>query len=336
MNETAYECSVCPFECKADRETRFGVCRLPNRLLISHAQPHFYEEPSISGESQVPSLKGPLQAQGETDDSSQVFLLNQKLPLELPEPTRGGSGAVFFTGCNGRCMFCQNFKISQPEFWKFSTSIAEGEEGLLYVCETLLGEGVKNLNFVSPTPYSKLLADFLAKHKKKLPVPIVWNSNGYEKAETLKKLEGLVDVYLPDLKYFDDALALRYSGFRDYFHHATSAIQEMFRQVGFPQIGGDGYIRKGLIVRHMVLPGQVEDSKKVLDWIRETLGPKAHVSLMAQYFPTYKADQYPEVKRRLTPAEYDSISDYFMNLGFEDGLVQDLESADPSFTPEFL
>lgn len=303
-----YQCSICPFECKVDRKTRFGVCRLPNKLLISHVQPHFFEEPFISGECES----------------------------HVSSERSGGSGAIFFTGCNGRCAFCQNFQISQPDFWGAGDFKSVSDEALFTICSDLVEEKkVHNINLVSPTPYSELLVNFLKKYKKKIKVPIVWNSNGYEKVDTLKKLEGLVDVYLPDLKYFDNNLAFRYSLMPNYFDWASEAIKEMFRQAGHPQISRKGFIRKGLIIRHLVLPGYLEDSRNILDWIRAAFGKKAFVSLMSQYYPTHKAVQHPEINRTLTEDEYQKIADYFLSLDFEDGLIQDLDSADACFTPSF-
>lgn len=214
--------------------------------------------------------------------------------------------------------------------------IEADNQKLLNICLELVEKNkVHNINFVSPTPYSELLAEFLSKHKKNIPVPIIWNSNGYEKAETIYTLEGLVDVFLPDLKYFDPAIALKYSRMPNYFKFASDALLEMWRQVGASVIGEDGFIRKGLVIRHMVLPGLVEDSKKILTWIRSTLGPTAYVALMAQYYPTYRSSEFPEINRRLTPEEYLEISDYFLSLGFDDGLVQELGAAEESYTPTF-
>lgn len=282
-----------------------GVCGLPKGILVSHFQQHFFEEPMISGSASEASAMS-------------------------PEP-KCGSGTVFFTGCNGRCVFCQNYKISQS---RDSGSRVSFEE-LFEICLELIDSGARNINFVSPTPYTGLLVEFLEKFKGKIRVPIVWNSNGYERAETIRGLRGLVDVYLPDLKYFDDKLALKYSKMPGYFGFASDAVKEMLDQVGYPEIGKNGFIKKGLIIRHLVLPGCLSDSKKVLKWIRNELGKEAFVSLMAQYYPTHKACEFPEINRRLNSDEYDEIVDYFVDLGFEDGLIQELESADKKYTPDF-
>jgi len=324
-----YSCKICPFECGVDREKKFGVCGLPRKILVSKYQQHFFEEPMISG-------------------------------CACGGCENGGSGTIFFTGCNGRCVFCQNYEISQKENWGKKNLRNENkgqgnckthgenflnevdDEGLFKICEELIEKGAHNINFVSPTPYSEMLCEFLKKYKKSIGVPVIWNSNGYEKASTIKKLKGLVDVYLPDLKYFDEGLAVKYSSMPHYFKFASEAIKEMVGQVGWPalerdgaEIGGNGFIKKGVIIRHLVLPGQTCDSKKILKWIFDQFGAKAFVSLMAQYYPTYKACDYPEIDRCLTVDEYDDVSAYFIELGFEDGLVQELSSADFCYTPEF-
>ncbi|MBN1494900.1 radical SAM protein [Candidatus Peregrinibacteria bacterium] len=299
-----FSCTICPFNCKCDREKTFGVCGLPNKFLVSHVQPHFYEEPMISGCGE--------------------------------DQTKGGSGGIFFTGCNGRCVFCQNYLISQREFWEKKTQKESSEKELFEICLDLIeNKKCHNINFVTPTPYSHLLREFLIKYKDKIKVPIIWNSNGYERVETIKSLKGLVDVYLPDIKYFSNDLAIKFSKIPDYFNFASEAIKEMHSQVGFPRSGSGGMIEKGLIIRHLVLPENIEDSKKVLNWIKNTFNKKAHVSLMAQYYPVYKSKDFPEINRPLTKKEYANISDYFISLGFEDGLIQDLESSDQKYTPGF-
>lgn len=302
-----FKCKICPFECGVDRNLRFGVCGLPNKILVSHVQRHFYEEPFISG------------VEGATGTSGAI----------------GASGAIFFTGCNGKCVFCQNYKISQKEEWLKRDNREVSNEELFGICQRLIEEGAHNINLVSPTPYSHLLEDFLRSYKSRIGVPVIWNSNGYEKASTIRKLNGLVDVYLPDLKYFDSDLAVLFSSMPRYFEFASEAIGEMLKQVGWPEIGDDGFIKRGLVIRHLVLPGHLEDSKKVLRWIRDEFGPEAFVALMSQYYPTYKACEIAGVDRVLSENEHEEIIRYFEKLGFEDGLIQDLESADASYTPNF-
>lgn len=202
------------------------------------------------------------------------------------------------------------------------------------LCLKLKNQGAHNINLVTPTPYSDLLTKILPDIREKIGLPIVWNSNGYEKVETLKQLEGLVDVYLPDLKYGSNDLALKYSQAPNYFPTAISAIKEMVRQVPDIEIDEHGLIKKGVIIRHMVLPGQIEDSKKVLKAIKDNFGSKVWVSLMAQYYPVYHASNYPDLNRKLSLNEYEEIRKYYDELEF-DGYVQDLESATCVYTPKF-
>lgn len=312
----SHVCKICPFECGVNRVSQFGVCGLPWKILVSHYQRHFFEEPMISGSGNDEALGA-----GSGCDALR----------------RLGSGTVFFTGCNGKCVFCQNHKISQIENWKNGKcKVMEVDNLALFkICRELIDAGAHNINFVSPTPYTHLLAKFLKEYKSQLGVPVVWNSNGYEKVSSLQELDGLVDVYLPDFKYFDDELAVKYSGMPRYFEAASEALKEMYRQVGDLDVGGDGFAKKGLIIRHLVLPGCVDDSKKILKWIYDEFGPDSFVALMAQYYPTYKAKKYPSINRRLTQEEYDEVVSYFEELGFEDGLKQELSSAEESYTPEF-
>jgi len=252
------------------------------------------------------------------------------------DQSTGGSGGIFFTGCNGRCVFCQNFLISQREFWEKKPQKEVTNEELFNICLGLIeNKKCHNINFVAPTPYSHLIREFLLKYKEKIKVPIIWNSNGYEKVETIKSLNGLVDIYLPDLKYFEDDIAIKYSKMPDYFQYAKEAITEMYSQVGFPDLDENNMMKKGLVIRHLVLPGNIEDSKKILKWIYDTFGKKAYVSLMSQYYPIYKSKDFIEINRKLKNHEYNEVSDYFINLNFEDGLMQDLESNDPVYTPKF-
>lgn len=240
-----------------------------------------------------------------------------------------GSGTVFFSHCTMRCVYCQNHIISQEGFGK-EISLVRLKE----IFFRLEKEGAHNLNLVSPTQYTSQIIEALTMARREgLSLPVVWNSNGYELPSTLRRLEGLVDVYLPDLKYADEALAYRYSGVRNYFATATAAIREMWRQVGAPQLDRRGIIRRGLIIRHLVLPGHVENSLAVADWIAANLPHQVYVSVMAQYTPCYHADRFPEIKRRLTPEEYDAVVDYFLDKGLENGYIQELEAAETAYVP---
>jgi len=196
-------------------------------------------------------------------------------------------------------------------------------------------QGAHNVNLVSPTHYSDQLLPILELARARLKVPVVWNSNGYEKVETLARLEGLVQVYLPDLKYYSDALGRMCSSAPDYFRFASSAIAEMKRQVGRNRYDGHGIVEKGLIIRHLVLPGHAEDSKLLLEWIHDDLGPRTSVSLMSQYYPVHRAGELPGMGRRISQEEYDDVRHRFDDLGFEEGFAQDHSSASRDYTPDF-
>ena len=238
-----------------------------------------------------------------------------------------GSGAVFFSGCTLKCAFCQNYDISQENFGKPLTS-AE----LRAAFERLIDEGVQNINWVTPTHF---LPDILPALEPKLPVPVVYNCGGYESVETLRQLEGKIDVYLPDFKYSDNALAKKLSSAPDYFETASAAILEMYRQVGKPVIEGDE-MKRGVLVRHLVLPGCVDNSLGVLDWVAEHFrSGDILFSLMSQYVPMGRAAEMPPFDRRITELEYDSVLSYMMLLGIEDGYTQDFSSAERGYTPSF-
>ncbi len=238
-----------------------------------------------------------------------------------------GSGAVFFSGCTLKCAFCQNYDISQENFGKPMTS-AE----LRAAFERLIDEGVQNINLVTPTHF---LPDILPALEPKLPVPVVYNCGGYESVETLRQLEGKIDVYLPDFKYSDNALAKRLSSAPDYFETASAAILEMYRQVGKPVLEDDE-MKRGVLVRHLVLPGCVDNSLGVLDWVTEHFrSGDILFSLMSQYVPMGRAVEMPPFDRRITELEYDSVLSYMMLLGIEDGYTQDFSSAERGYTPSF-
>lgn len=238
-----------------------------------------------------------------------------------------GSGAVFFSGCTLKCAFCQNYDISQENFGKPMTS-AE----LRAAFERLIDEGVQNINLVTPTHF---LPDILPALEPKLPVPVVYNCGGYESVETLRQLEGKIDVYLPDFKYSDNALAKKLSSAPDYFETASAAILEMYRQVGKPVLEDDE-MKRGVLLRHLVLPGYVDNSLGVLDWVAEHFrSGDILFSLMSQYVPMGRAVEMPPFDRRITELEYDSVLSYMMLLGIEDGYTQDFSSAERGYTPSF-
>jgi len=237
-----------------------------------------------------------------------------------------GSGAVFFSGCALKCRFCQNYEISHNGFGR-RVSV----ERLREICFELIEQGAHNINLVNPTHFSRAILESL---EGGLPVPVVWNTGGYEKVETLRALEGRVQVYLPDLKYIDPESSRKYSAAQDYFDYAAPALKEMLRQVGPVELDDDAIIRRGLIVRHLILPGCAEESMRVLDWVAEEL-PGAWISLMAQYLPFGDVQGVDELDRRLTQEEYDRVVDHLMNLGLEDGFVQELSSSDEKYIPSF-
>lgn len=286
-------CRACPFDCGVDRSVKLGVCRAPEQFETSLAQLHHWEEPPISG-------------------------------------TRG-SGTIFFSHCNLRCKFCQNYEISQAGLGTRAVT----PERLLAIMLELEQQGAHNINLVSPTHYSDQLLPVLERARARLKVPVVWNSNGYEKADTIRRFEGLVQVYLPDFKYHSDELARQCSSAPDYFKHASAAITEMKRQVGQNRYDEHGIIEKGLIIRHLVLPGHAEDSKQILTWIHDDLGPRTHVSLMAQYYPAHRAAELPGMNRRLSVEEYEEVRSHFESLGFDEGFAQELDSAKREYTPDF-
>lgn len=235
-----------------------------------------------------------------------------------------GSGTVFFSGCSLRCAYCQNAPISHGNFGAPAPDLRR-------IFEQLIHQGAHNINLVNPTHFLHAILEAL---REPLPVPVVYNTSGYEMTDSLKSLEGKVRVYLPDLKYIDRASAGRYSGAPDYFEHAAQALGEMLRQQPEVVLDDDGVIERGVIVRHLILPGRAEESMRILDWIAQNL-PSAWVSLMAQYTPMGEARRFPEIDRRLTEQEYERVVEHLLALGLEDGYIQELSSADERYTPAF-
>jgi putative pyruvate formate lyase activating enzyme len=288
-------CECCPRRCGIDRLAgKTGFCRVGGDILLSHAGLHYGEEPPISG-------------------------------------TRG-SGTDFFAGCNLRCAFCQNWQISQ-DFDASKTNRLSIEE-LAGETLRLQADGAHNINFVSPSHMIFQMADAIqAARQKGLTVPVVYNSNGYDSVAALRQIRGLVDIYLPDIKYMDNALGRKFSVVTDYADVIPGVLREMFDQVGLLELDNDGIARRGLLVRHLVLPGQIENSKACLKFLAE-LPPEITVSIMSQYSPQYKACGIPELNRPLTAEEYDEITDYALELGLENAFVQTLESR-AAYLPDF-
>ena len=238
-----------------------------------------------------------------------------------------GSGAVFFSGCTLRCAFCQNGVISQENFGK-----PLSPAGLRAAFERLIDEGCQNINLVTPTHF---LPSILPALTPKHPVPVVYNCGGYESVETLRQLEGLVDIYLPDFKYSDDRLAAKLSAAPDYAETAAAAIREMYRQVGAAVIE-DEQMTRGVIIRHLVLPGCIDNSLGVLDWIAESFPKKdVLVSLMSQYVPMGRAKNMPPLDRRITQEEYDAVLSYLYLLELDNGYTQDFSAATAEYIPDF-
>lgn len=239
-----------------------------------------------------------------------------------------GSGTVFFAGCSLKCVFCQNYEISTLK----SVGKTVGVRELAGIFSRLAEQGAHNINLVNPTHFAAPIAEALRLQKP--PVPVVYNSGGYESLETLRMLEGLVDIYLPDFKYAENSLARELSAAPDYTERAQEAVLEMARQTGPAVLDGDGVMQKGTIVRHLILPGHTKNSIAALDWLAQNLPQGVLVSLMAQYVPCGRAAEYPEINRRITAREYRKVEEHLFSLGL-DGFVQELSSAKQAFIPPF-
>ena len=283
-------CNLCPRNCGAERtETRGGgVCGMPSLPVVAKAMLHQWEEPCLVGEH--------------------------------------GAGTVFFSGCNLRCVFCQNGVISQEGFGK-PVSV----ERLRQIFRQLIAQGAACLDLVTPTHFSHVVIEALG--EENWGVPVVWNCGGYEKVETLRHLEGKVQVYLPDLKYAMAEKAKKYSAAEDYFEVATAAIREMFRQTGPYQLE-NGQLKRGVLIRHLLLPGELENTRRVIDWVAETFQPgDVLFSLMSQYTPQPGAGG--NLARQVTRAEYRAAVSYMENCGIVDGFTQERTSAREEYTPDF-
>nr|WP_316615260.1 radical SAM protein [uncultured Ruminococcus sp.] len=282
-------CNQCPRKCNTERtEDHFGFCGVGELPKIARAALHFDEEPPISG-------------------------------------TRG-AGTIFFSGCNLKCVFCQNYEISETRQGVVITPYQLSEE-----YRKLEASGAQNIEFVTPSHYTDAILESLTYYQPRLP--LIWNSSGYDSIETLKRLEGVIDIYLPDFKYSDNALAKRLSHCGDYVETAAAAIDEMLRQQ--PRIIiENGVMQRGVIIRHLVLPSHTKNSIGVLELIKERYDTRALVSLMAQYMPAGKAADYPDINRKLTKREYHKVLDKYMELNL-DGFAQELDSSDKKYVPEW-
>ncbi len=292
------ECAICPRQCRIDRSVNSGYCGEGESVRVARASLHRWEEPCISGES--------------------------------------GSGTVFFSGCPLKCVFCQNKKISVGGKGKI-LSVLQLSNLFLRLQES----GAENINLVTPTHFTPQIAMALQKAKAEgLTIPVVYNTSGYEQVETLRLLEGLVDIYLPDLKYYSSQLSERYSKAPDYFKYASLAIEEMVRQIGPPVFGNSKVpekhiMRRGVIVRHMVLPGHTKDSQAVIQYLYHMYGERIYLSILNQYTPMPDLENYSELNRRVTKREYDKVIDYAIHLGVENAWIQEGSTAKESFVPDF-
>ena len=242
-----------------------------------------------------------------------------------------GSGTVFFSNCNLNCKFCQNYEISQLGKGKEITV-----EELANIFIEQQEKKAENINLVTPTMYAyQIIEAIKIARNNGLKIPIVYNTNAYETVETIKLLDGYVDIYLPDLKYYYDETAYKYSKIKNYFSTATEAIKEMYNQVGIPILDKNGMMKKGLMIRHLVLPNNIENSKQVLKWIKDNLDNNIYVSVMAQYFPTYLAKEDETINRKLTKKEYEEIENYLYSLDLDNGYIQELGEHEEEYVPNF-
>ncbi len=288
-------CTLCPRNCGVNREKdQLGFCGLDNKIKIARADLHFWEEPCISG--------------------------------------KNGSGTVFFSGCNMKCVFCQNYDISTLNKGYNITC-----EELADVFVKLQNKGANNINLVTPTHYVYDIIKALDIAKiKGLKIPVVYNSGGYEKADTIKMLKGYVDIYIPDMKYFSDKYSLEFSSAKNYFNIAKDALNEMYNQVGAPVFDEYGIMKKGVIVRHLMLPGLLFDSKKIIDYLYDTYKDDIYISIMSQYTPTGNVCNVKKLNRNLNPKHYETMIDYCEYKGVKNAYIQGIESADKEFIPEFF
>ena len=293
MREILKNCNLCPRNCGVDRTTTIGACGANDKLKLAYYSLHQWEEPVISGNR--------------------------------------GSGTIFFSNCNLKCIFCQNKKISTGGYGKEIS-----DERFIEICLELQEKGAHNINLVTPTHYVPIIGEILHKIKgKELFVPIVYNTSSYENIHTLMMMRGIVDIYLADLKYYDDKLAKKYSKVDNYFEYATLAIDEMYRQVGPCSFDKDGMMKSGLIVRVLILPGETEDAKKIIKYLYATFGNYIFISIMNQYTPIINSKRYPNLNRKVTDKEYDEVIKYALSIGVENAFIQEGDTQEESFIPKF-
>lgn len=293
MEDIYKKCNLCSRKCLINRYERKGICGANDKVKIARAALHYWEEPCISGDS--------------------------------------GSGTVFFSNCNLKCIFCQNKKISTNGFGK---QVEIDELSNIYL--NLQKQGANNINLVTPTHYVPSIIKSLETAKRNgLKIPVVYNTSSYETKETMDLLKGKIDVYLPDLKYYNDEYAFNYSNVKDYFKIATNNIKEMYDQVGKNIFDENGMMIKGVIVRLLLLPNHIEDAKKILKYLYETYKDNIYISIMNQYTPIECIEKYVDLNRKVTQEEYDELINYACDLGVINAFIQEGETQSESFIPDF-
>lgn len=287
-------CNICPHKCNIDRQNgQIGRCKATNKVKIALVSLHKFEEPCISG--------------------------------------KNGSGTIFFSNCNLKCKFCQNYKISQLGN---GTQITVEDLAQIFISQQK--KGAHNINLVTPTMYVyQIIEAIKIARKNGLILPIVYNTNGYENVETIELLNDYIDVYLPDFKYFNNELAIKYSGVNNYFECASKAIKKMKEQAPRNVFDKNGIMKKGLMIRHLIMPNYIQNTKNVLKYIKEQIGQDTFVSVMAQYFPTYLAIKDNKINRKLTKKEYKDVEDYLYSLNLNNGYLQELGEHEEEYVPDF-
>lgn len=283
-------CRLCPRNCSINRYETVGFCGASNKIKLSYYSIHMWEEPIISGDK--------------------------------------GSGTIFFSNCNLRCMFCQNKKISIDNYGKEIS-----DKRFRNIILELQDKGVHNINLVTPTLYVPQIVYSIQKIKDKLHIPIVYNTSSYENIDTIKLLDGVIDIYLADLKYFDNSLGEKYSNCSNYFEYASKSIDEMYKQVGKFEID-DNLMKKGLIVRVLILPGEIEDSIKIIDYLYSKYRDNIIISIMNQYTPIEKY-KYSNLNRKVSDEEYSKVVNYACDLGIKNAFIQEGDTQESSFIPNF-
>ena len=290
--ELLKNCNLCPRKCGVNRYLEKGFCNASNKIKLAYYSLHMWEEPIISGDN--------------------------------------GSGTIFFSNCNLRCLYCQNKKISIDGYGKLISN-----KKLKEIMLELQNKGAHNINLVTPTHYVPNIVSVLKKIKnKELKIPVVYNTSSYENVGTLIACRNLIDIYLADLRYFDDTLGEKYSLCSNYFETATMAIDEMYRQVGKFELDKNGLLKKGLVVRVLIIPGEIEDSKRIINYLYKTYGDDIFISIMNQYTPVNTC-KYSNLNRKLTEEEYNEVIEYALSIGVKNAFIQEEGTQDESFIPNF-